>query len=174
MSKFPNHYILKLFQKFRENFFQSFLSQNWPLLYDYFPDIHLEFLIAQLFLNLSPKYRKNFLKIACFKSFLKVPLNFLRISKHMSISSEFGNTYKFTRNLWILLSSKWQSTRWKTPALPIKKNTRMSKFIFKSMLIDFFLHQWHRDDWNYSQCYEKFYPIFSRHCASQNLPEVCF
>ncbi len=31
MSKFPNHYILKLFQKFRENFFQNFLSQNWLL-----------------------------------------------------------------------------------------------------------------------------------------------
>ncbi len=27
MSKFPNHYILKLFQKFRENFFQNFLSK---------------------------------------------------------------------------------------------------------------------------------------------------
>ncbi len=31
MSKFPNHYILKLFQKFRENFFQNFPSQHWLL-----------------------------------------------------------------------------------------------------------------------------------------------
>ncbi len=28
MSNFPNHYILELFQKFRENFFQNFLKIN--------------------------------------------------------------------------------------------------------------------------------------------------
>ncbi len=69
--------------------------------YDYFPDIYLKFLITQLFLKIFPKYRKNFHKIACFKSFLKVPLNILRISEHMSISSEFRNTYKFPPNFLI-------------------------------------------------------------------------
>ncbi len=93
------------------------------VIYDYFPDIYLKFLITQLFLKIFPKYRKNFLKIACFKSFLTVPLNFLRISKHMSISSEFRNTYKFPWNFRKPFSS------------------------------------------NYSQCYEKFYLIFSRNCA---------
>ncbi len=45
--------------------------------------------ITQLFLKIFSKYRKNFFKIACFKSFLTVPLNFLRISEHISIFSEY-------------------------------------------------------------------------------------
>ncbi len=65
------------------------------VLYDYFPNIYLKFLITQLFRKIFPKYRKNFLKIAYYKSFLTVPLNFLRISEKMTISSEFRNTYKF-------------------------------------------------------------------------------
>ncbi len=51
MSKFPIHYILKLFQKFRENFFQIFFSKL-TVKYDYFPDIYLKFLITQLFLKI--------------------------------------------------------------------------------------------------------------------------
>ncbi len=46
------------------------------VIYDYFPDIYSKFLITQLLLKILPKYRKNFLKIACFKSFLTVPRNF--------------------------------------------------------------------------------------------------
>ncbi len=102
MSEFPSHYILKLFQKFKENFFQ-----NW-LLYDYFPDIYSKFLITQLFFKIFPKYKKNFLKIACFKSFLTVPLNFPNI---MSISSEFRNTYKFPQNFRILFPQIIPSVR---------------------------------------------------------------
>ncbi len=86
MSKFPNHCILKLFQKFRENFFQNFLSENWPLyMYDYFPDIYWKVLITQLFLKIFPEYKKTFIKITCFQSFLRVHSNFLKISEHMSI-----------------------------------------------------------------------------------------
>ncbi len=48
------------------------------VIYDYFPDIYLKFLITQ-FLKIFPKYRKNFLKFASFKSFLAVPLNFIGI-----------------------------------------------------------------------------------------------
>ncbi len=62
-------------------------------IYDYFPDICLKFLITQLFLKIFPKYRKNFFKVACFNSFLTVPLNFFRISKHISIFTEFWNKY---------------------------------------------------------------------------------
>ncbi len=61
--------------------------------YDYFPDIYLKFLITQLFLKIFPKYRKNFLKIACFKSFLTVPLNFLRISKYVQSSCKLLNPF---------------------------------------------------------------------------------
>ncbi len=57
----------------------------------------LEITITQLFLKLFPKYRKNFLEIACSKIFLTLPLSFLRIYKHMPISSEFWNSYKFTQ-----------------------------------------------------------------------------
>ncbi len=106
MSKFPNHYILKLFQKFRENFFQNFLSKL-TVIYDYVPDIYLKFLITQLILKIFPKYRKNFLKVARFKSFLTVSLNFLRISKHTSVSLEFCNTYKFPQNFRIPFSSNY-------------------------------------------------------------------
>ncbi len=103
ISKFPNHYILKLFQKLWENFFQNFFSKL-TVTSDYFPDIYVTFLITQLFLKIFLKYRKNFLKIASFKSFLTVPLNFLRISKYMAIFSEFRNTYKFPRNFRIPFS----------------------------------------------------------------------
>ncbi len=74
--------------------------------------------MTQLFL--FPKYRKNFVKIACFKSFL-------RISERMPISSEFWNAYKFPQLFRIPFSS------------------------------------------NYSQCQEKFYPIFLRNVC----PKIC-
>ncbi len=78
MPKFPNHCILKLFQKFS--------LSKLTVINDYFPDIYLKFLITQSFLKIFPKYRKNFLKIACFKNFLVFPLNFLRISEHMYVN----------------------------------------------------------------------------------------
>ncbi len=126
MLKFPNHCILnysKNLGKISSNIFSLKID-------DYFSDIYLKFVITQLFLKIFPKYKKNFLKITCVKSFHAVPLNFLRIFEHMSISSEFWNTYKIPQNCRILFSS------------------------------------------NYFQCWEKFYPIFSRNCASENLPEV--
>ncbi len=43
MSKFPNHHILKLFQKLRENFFQNFLSKLIIIYNGYFPGIYLKF-----------------------------------------------------------------------------------------------------------------------------------
>ncbi len=57
--------------------------------------------------KIFPKYRKHFLKIACFKSFLTVPLNFLRIFEYMSIFLEFQNTYKFSQNFRIPFSSNY-------------------------------------------------------------------
>ncbi len=92
VSKFPNHCILKLFQKFKENIYKIF-SLKIDCYIDYFPDIYLKFLITQLFLKIFPKYRKNFLKIACFRSFLTVPLNFLRILEYIQISSKFSNPF---------------------------------------------------------------------------------
>ncbi len=72
-------------------------------MYDYFPCIYLKYLNAQLYLKIFPKDRKNFLKIACFKSFLPVPLNFLwisehyvnffRISEYIQISSKLSNPF---------------------------------------------------------------------------------
>ncbi len=106
MSTFPNHFALKLLQKFRENFFQNFLSKL-TVTHDYCPDINLKFMITQLFLKIFPKYKKNFFKIACFKSFLTVPINFLRISEHLSIFSKFWNTYKFPQNFRIPFCSNY-------------------------------------------------------------------
>ncbi len=85
----------------------KFSLSKLTVTYDYFSDIYLKRLITQLFLKIFPKCRKNFLKIACFKSFLTVPSNFLRISEHMSISSEFRNTYKFSQNFRIPFSSNY-------------------------------------------------------------------
>ncbi len=91
-------------QNFRITIFSNF-SKNWLLYMVWlFPDIYLKFLSTQLFLKIFPKYKKNFLKIACFKSFLTIPLNFLRIFEHMSIYSEFRNTYKFPRNFQISIT----------------------------------------------------------------------
>ncbi len=53
-----------------------------------------ESLLPQIIPNVRkifPKYRKNFLKIACFKSFLTDPLNFLRISEYIQISCKLSN-----------------------------------------------------------------------------------
>ncbi len=83
------------------------------IIYGYFPDIYLKFLITQLFLKIFPKYRKNFLKIVCFKSFLTVSLNFhrifrthvnfLRISEYIQISSKLLNPYYFYKFSVIIL-----------------------------------------------------------------------
>ncbi len=95
MSKFPNPYIIKLFQKLGKipsKIFSLKIDRYiYMAIYDYFPNIYLKFPITQLWLKIFPKYKNNFLKIACFKSFRTVPLNFLRISKHMPISSEVWN-----------------------------------------------------------------------------------
>ncbi len=89
MSKFPNHYFLKLFQKFRKNFFQISLTKL-TVAYDYFPDIYLKFLSTKSVL-------KNFLKIACFKNFITV----------LWISSEFPNMCQFPQNFRIPFFSNY-------------------------------------------------------------------
>ncbi len=75
----------------------SKIFSKLPVIHDYFLDIYLKFPITQLFLKLFSKYRKNFLKVACFEMFLSFSLNYLRISEHMSISSEFWRHTNFLK-----------------------------------------------------------------------------
>ncbi len=74
---------LKLFQKFRENFSQNFLSKL-TVIYDYFPDIYLKFLITKLFPKIFPKYKKISSK-----------------SPVLKVSSEFPNIRQFSQNFGI-------------------------------------------------------------------------
>ncbi len=100
MSKFPNHDILKLFQKLRENFFQNFLSQNW-LLYEWLFSWHLleisDYTVVPK--NISKIIGKISSKSPVPHGSFKFPQNFrkynnfLRILEYIQISSKLLNPF---------------------------------------------------------------------------------